>query len=653
MAHPRHPPSRYRACTALILLLLLLLLLGAATTVGVAWVCASWDWPGREYVYHKLRRTDTGWVIAAASGFGSDMRNAYSAQADLTFDNVDDSAWLVPPWSVLESPPATEMACAFEQVAGWPFRSLHCHWSAAHVRLPWRDIDASGVLGGTLANAQSPNNLATPLMWYRGQALPFLICPTGFVLDLLVWTGVWALLILLGLAPFLVRNARRFRHGRCQRCAYDLHGSESNRCSECGWPIGRRLPLITSRTTVTVGLLLVALLLTESAIGYMSHRAPWGPHRIHLAARDGDIDRLERHLRSGTTTNELITSGPSDLHDTTPLMWAALGGSVESIEALAAHGADMDACDKNDWTALHWAAKYDNADAVYALVRLGADVNAVDRFGMSPLVVCCFSPYQEPPRNAIRALLDHHPDLESVAFSTSALGWAARNGAADVVRMLIDAGADVDGPIAGPSPLMYAARTGHLDLVMMLLEAGADYRDRDKDIVEQAVISGNVELVSFLLELGAPAAIMYSARGEGLLFEAMWRPDIEMMDLLIGAGCDPTMKSNTGETILFIGDWASDAELATYLMTLDIDLNAQQNSTDQTVLMQRAGATWVDVAAVRYLLAAGADPMIMDAQGMTARDHAERAITEWAIGGQDTAEVEEIIQILKDAEETW
>ena len=47
---------------------------------------------------------------------------------------------------------------------------------------------------------------------------------------------LWLLLLVIGLPTCLLwwRNRRRFPHGHCRNCGYDLTGNVSGRCPECG-----------------------------------------------------------------------------------------------------------------------------------------------------------------------------------------------------------------------------------------------------------------------------------------------------------------------------------------------------------------------------------------------------------------------------------
>jgi hypothetical protein len=53
----------------------------------------------------------------------------------------------------------------------------------------------------------------------------------GFAINTVFYAGV---LWLLFAAPFAMRRRRRIKRGLCPKCGYDLRGSESKECPECG-----------------------------------------------------------------------------------------------------------------------------------------------------------------------------------------------------------------------------------------------------------------------------------------------------------------------------------------------------------------------------------------------------------------------------------
>jgi phosphoglycerol transferase MdoB-like AlkP superfamily enzyme len=90
---------------------------------------------------------------------------------------------------------------------------------------------------------------------------------------------------------------------------------------------------------------------------------------------------------------------------TSALMQAASKGHTDTVQALIAKGADVNAKYKRDETALMWAASKGHTDTVQALIAKGADVNAKNNFG------------------------------------GTALTWAIKGGHADIVHLLKQAGA--------------------------------------------------------------------------------------------------------------------------------------------------------------------------------------------------------------------
>jgi len=106
------------------------------------------------------------------------------------------------------------------------------------------------------------------------------------------------------------------------------------------------------------------------------------PDKIWIAARRGDVARLEAWLRAGGCPNG------RDRHGRTLLSHAATTGQCGAIEALLAGGADADAADAGGKVPLHFAANFAQSGALALLLaRGGARVDARRTFyGTSPLM---------------------------------------------------------------------------------------------------------------------------------------------------------------------------------------------------------------------------------------------------------------------------
>ena len=76
-------------------------------------------------------------------------------------------------------------------------------------------------------------------------------------------------------------------------------------------------------------------------------------HLLFQTVRRGDNSMLRGLLRPGTPVDVRAADG------TTPLMYAALRGNVESVKLLLVHGANPDAANDDGATALLWGAGSD------------------------------------------------------------------------------------------------------------------------------------------------------------------------------------------------------------------------------------------------------------------------------------------------------
>lgn len=108
-----------------------------------------------------------------------------------------------------------------EKAYGWPCRALGLVWKG-----PARQW-GTNILTGAWPPGGMPGGPAA------GPVLAFPLTPLwrGLIADVVVWAGVWVLLVAGSRA--LVR-ARRRRRGACEQCGYSLQSLESERCPECG-----------------------------------------------------------------------------------------------------------------------------------------------------------------------------------------------------------------------------------------------------------------------------------------------------------------------------------------------------------------------------------------------------------------------------------
>jgi len=181
---------------------------------------------------------------------------------------------------------------------------------------------------------------------------------------------------------------------------------------------------------------------------------------LGTAASLGDLDKVNQLLADGTDPNT------PDFRKVQPIIYAAMGGHTNVVEALLTAGADKNVPVLT--RALHHAVENNHIAVANLLINAGADVNAAGGSSSSPttpLVVAATN-----GNLSIVKLLN-----ESVEKLDGALIAAAQNNHVDVVSYLLDKGADPYETRARSKmiPLMYAASGGHAAIVDLLLKRTA------------------------------------------------------------------------------------------------------------------------------------------------------------------------------------
>jgi ankyrin repeat protein/beta-lactamase regulating signal transducer with metallopeptidase domain len=225
---------------------------------------------------------------------------------------------------------------------------------------------------------------------------------------------------------------------------------------------------------------------------------------IHLAARAGDLSKVQSFIQQGTDVNAKDRVGQ------TPLFSAVLADTSDVAKFLIAKGADINAKDSLGMTPLRFVLRFhDKKDMVELLIAKGADVNAKDKRGATPLHQACLC----NQKDAAELLIAKGANVDTKATGSpwdgmaAPLHCAASPGHVEVVALLIAKGANVNAKDNnGQTPLHSACSTGREDVVELLITKGADLNARDSK--EQTPLSlakaqGHEEIVELLRKHGA------------------------------------------------------------------------------------------------------------------------------------------------------
>lgn len=184
---------------------------------------------------------------------------------------------------------------------------------------------------------------------------------------------------------------------------------------------------------------------------------------------------------------------------------AAATGDAETIRALAAEGADLNARDNSGRTPVHVATFTRQPDALRALAEAGADMNALDGESYDAVTIAAVA--DDPDLMSLALSLGNRPDLVTSRWDGTALIAAAHLGHDEVVRRLIAAGAPLDHVNnLGWTALIEAVVLGdggprHQATVKALVDAGADQGIADRDGQTPLMLAqarGYSEIISLL-----------------------------------------------------------------------------------------------------------------------------------------------------------
>ncbi len=351
---------------------------------------------------------------------------------------------------------------------------------------------------------------------------------------------------------------------------------------------------------------------------------------ISLAAMNGNADVLTLLIHAGADPRATVPGGES------AIMTAGRTGDPDAIRVLLAAGADPNLPNEAGQTALMWAAAANNPQAITALVDGNADLDTKTPKGLDALMFAA----RAGRRAATEALLDAGANIgTTMETGESVLEAALVNTHWDIADLLLDRGADPNQADAGYTALHRvtvqrqiirgvvgseeaAIPIGSLDVIMDLVRKmianGLDVNARmAKDRLKEQRF---VNMRDVLFRVGATAFLL-----------AAKEADLELMELLLEAGADPTIPTFDGTTPLMVAaglysdtgnygrffqrGWTEMVHTATKMcIDLGNDVNAV-NDVGDTALHGAAYRGALDVA--RLLVKHGARLDAPDTRGLT------------------------------------
>ncbi|MEM1177968.1 MAG: ankyrin repeat domain-containing protein [Acidobacteriota bacterium] len=336
---------------------------------------------------------------------------------------------------------------------------------------------------------------------------------------------------------------------------------------------------------------------------------------LHLATRLGHVEIASRLLDAGAGRGEADAAGLLPLHwacyqpspamvdllpppegtswrdgdGETPMMKCARLDNVDVARRLLERGDALDAVNDREETALHLAADQATLKTVRLLLDGGGDVDAADLDGQTPLHV------------------------------------AAERGDAAIVRALAkDSKGLPDGN--GNLPAHYAAYFGQAEAFRILFDPEAVFRVNadGRNMLHLAAHGGSLEILNTVLP-HFPTVDGTDSGGWTPLFHAIEASRVPAVVRLLEAGAAQGHRAADGMTALHRAAKGWEARTVKRILEsrgAEGTVNLQ-DPDGNTPLHHAAG--WGRTENIHYLLAAGADPALKNAEGDTPYDVAHDA----------------------------
>jgi ankyrin repeat protein len=336
---------------------------------------------------------------------------------------------------------------------------------------------------------------------------------------------------------------------------------------------------------------------------------PHGETALMLASRSGNKDAVKLLLDRGAEVNAKET-----LRGTTALMWAAEQGHSEIIRLLTQHRAEVNAQSavitppkraglgfaaankggngpsRGALTALLFAVREGSLESVTALTAAGADVNLPSVDGSSPLLVAV----QDGFYDIGRFLIDHGAKVNQANAKgwtplylavkirdqeTTAIPGPSTDGVLPFIQTLLEHQADPNARIkadteihqgmtaawlkeSGATPLLRAAICGDLTVVKMLLDHGADPLIPTLDHTTPLMVASGV------------------GWADGLFREYSEDETLEVVKLLADRGSDVNLANDHGITALHGAGYKGANKVIQFLVDRGANLAAEDKGED-------------------------------------------------------------------------
>jgi ankyrin repeat protein len=298
----------------------------------------------------------------------------------------------------------------------------------------------------------------------------------------------------------------------------------------------------------------------------------------------GDLYRSAKHLlEAGADVNGSDAGYPS------PLQGACSSGSIETIQLLIDHGADVNPQTRSQ-NPLLWAVRTQNVEVLHLILENGADVDATDGHRTA-----LFQASESGHPELVHMLLDYGANVNLDSGSEDTLQEACKRVFPEITsrspqdranwvkifQNLLDRDAHVNLHLDRTMPVRMGVRgTNAMEIVQLLLTHNTDVNMEGGWYgrpICAAAHSDSKQVLQVLLDRGADVNARSGRYGCALLSAChpqFGRIDGELVQLLLDNGADPNASEEYYGNALCVASKHGDVEVVETLLRGGADVNA-------------------------------------------------------------------------------
>jgi ankyrin repeat protein len=319
------------------------------------------------------------------------------------------------------------------------------------------------------------------------------------------------------------------------------------------------------------------------------HRSPRGLDALHRACMHGDVKIVRLLLDCGGNPNVQTREGT-----TIP---SVINGQADEEVRLLSHAG---------WNACHAAAYHGRTAVVKMLIEAKVEINVMSEAGWPPIY---------------EAISNNHPRIfEQLLMAGADINLRRQNGESvfalairlsrfTCLQLLLTKVSDVKMPIEGDTMINKAALAGDLEIVNYLIILGADLNAQTEDKASfplySAAWKGHEKIVERLISAGADVNISKTTHYATALLAAVQNNQKAIVNMLLEAGADPAIQLE-GWSVLHCATQSKSLDMVEIALSTNPDVNGQ-GSVGRTPL-QNACEEGCELAILEKLREAGADP---------------------------------------------